>query len=102
LLSGKNHDHYKAHAWVDRLKIVREVVDGASKPGRAADRLGLIERQIRRLAQRYGRQVFAVWYRDAAIFRAIIVLAKKSRGVRCIRKIYPIENLQNEKSYTEA
>jgi Winged helix-turn helix len=38
---------------LDRLKCVQAVVDGDLKPMRAADRLGLSTRQVRRLARRY-------------------------------------------------
>src|ERR1700722_17182661 len=38
---------------LDRLKCIQSVVDGDLKPIRAADRLGLTTRQVRRLARRY-------------------------------------------------
>src|SRR5258706_4561526 len=38
---------------LDRLKCIQAVVDGDLKPIRAADRLGLTTRQVRRLARRY-------------------------------------------------
>jgi len=38
---------------LDRLKVIQAVVDGDLAPIRAADRLGLTTRQIRRLAERY-------------------------------------------------
>ncbi len=38
---------------LDRLKIVQAVLDGLLKPGRAAERLKLTDRQFRRLVQRY-------------------------------------------------
>lgn len=37
---------------LDRLKIIEAVIDGTLKPGRAAERLGLTDRQIRRLVNR--------------------------------------------------
>lgn len=37
----------------DRLKCIQAVVDGELKPLRAAERLGLTTRQVRRLARRY-------------------------------------------------
>jgi transposase len=37
----------------DRIKIIQAVVDGDVKPGRAAERLGLTARQVRRLARRF-------------------------------------------------
>ena len=37
----------------DRLKCIQAVVDGELKPIRAAERLGLTTRQVRRLARRY-------------------------------------------------
>ena len=37
---------------LDRLQIIRLVVDGTLKPGHAAQRLGLTDRQVRRLVQR--------------------------------------------------
>jgi transcriptional regulator with GAF, ATPase, and Fis domain len=40
---------------LDRLKCIQAVVDGDLKPIRAADRLGLTTRQVRRLARRYAR-----------------------------------------------
>lgn len=41
---------------LDRLKVIQAVVDGDLAPIRAAGRLGLTSRQIRRLAQRYRRE----------------------------------------------
>src|SRR5260370_21537315 len=38
---------------LDRLKCIQAVVDGDLKPIRAADRLGLTTRQVRRLARRH-------------------------------------------------
>jgi hypothetical protein len=38
---------------LDRLKCIQAVVDGDLKPIRAAERLGLTTRQVRRLARRY-------------------------------------------------
>jgi Helix-turn-helix domain len=38
---------------LDRLKCIQAVVDGDLKPHRAAERLGLTSRQVRRLARRY-------------------------------------------------
>ncbi|MBB2928616.1 transposase [Paraburkholderia silvatlantica] len=37
---------------LDRLKVIQAVVDSGLKPGRAAERLGLTTRQIRRLVAR--------------------------------------------------
>lgn len=37
---------------LDRLKVIQSVIDGHLKPGRAAERLGLTDRQIRRLVNR--------------------------------------------------
>ncbi|MGH8807454.1 MAG: helix-turn-helix domain-containing protein [Noviherbaspirillum sp.] len=37
---------------LDRLKVIQAVVDGNLKPGRAAERLGLTVRQVRRLVSR--------------------------------------------------
>ena len=37
---------------LDRLKILQAVVDGSLKPGRAAQRLNLTDRQVRRLVER--------------------------------------------------
>src|SRR5580704_13949593 len=37
----------------DRLKCIQAVIDRELKPIRAADRLGLTTRQVRRLARRY-------------------------------------------------
>ncbi|CAB3768658.1 hypothetical protein B7G54_10850 [Burkholderia puraquae] len=37
---------------LDRLKVIQAVVDMGLKPGRAAERLGLTTRQIRRLVGR--------------------------------------------------
>jgi Helix-turn-helix domain len=39
-----------------RLKDIQAVVDGDLQPIRAAERLGLTSRQIRRLVQRYRRE----------------------------------------------
>jgi hypothetical protein len=41
---------------LDRLKCIQAVVDGDSKLIKAADRLGLTTRQVRRLARRYAAQ----------------------------------------------
>jgi hypothetical protein len=41
---------------LDRLKIIQAVVDGDLQPIRAAERLGLTSRQVRRLARRYERE----------------------------------------------
>ena len=41
---------------LDRLKCIQAVVDGDLKPVRAAERLGLTSRQVRRLARRYAAQ----------------------------------------------
>ena len=38
---------------LDRLKCIQAVVDGDLKLARAAERLGLTTRQVRRLARRY-------------------------------------------------
>lgn len=38
---------------LDRFKVIQDVVDGKLQPWRAADRLGLTTRQIRRLAARF-------------------------------------------------
>jgi hypothetical protein len=37
---------------LDRLKIIQAVIDGLLKPGRAAERLSLTDRQVRRLVNR--------------------------------------------------
>jgi hypothetical protein len=37
---------------LDRLKVVQAVIDGILKPSRAAERLGLTDRQVRRLVNR--------------------------------------------------
>jgi hypothetical protein len=41
---------------LDRLKCIQAVVDGDLEPIKAADRLGLTTRQVRRLARRYAAQ----------------------------------------------
>ena len=41
---------------LDRLKCIQAVVDGNLKPGRAAERLGLTGRQVRRLTRRYAQE----------------------------------------------
>ena len=41
---------------LDRLKCIQAVIDGDLKPGRAAERLGLTGRQVRRLARRYAQE----------------------------------------------
>lgn len=41
---------------LDRLKVIQAVIDGDLKPYRAAERLGLTSRQVRRLARRYERE----------------------------------------------
>lgn len=37
---------------LDRLKLIEAVIDGNIRPGRAAERLGLTDRQVRRLVER--------------------------------------------------
>lgn len=37
---------------LDRLQIIQSVIDGHLKPGRAAERLGMTDRQLRRLVTR--------------------------------------------------
>jgi len=41
---------------LDRLKCIEAVVEGDLQPTRAAERLGLTARQVRRLAVRYRRE----------------------------------------------
>lgn len=41
---------------IDRLKTIQAVVDGNLRPNLAAERLGLTDRQIRRLVQRYNTE----------------------------------------------
>ena len=41
---------------LDRLKCIQAVDDGDLKPGRAAERLGLTTRQVRRLVRRYAQE----------------------------------------------
>ena len=41
---------------LDRLKVIQAVIDGDLKPYRAAERLGLTSRQVRRLARRCERE----------------------------------------------
>ncbi len=41
---------------LDRLKCIQAVVDGELRPIRAAEKLGMTTRQIRRLAERYRRE----------------------------------------------
>jgi transposase len=41
---------------LDRLQIIQAVVDGNLKPGRAAERLGLTDRQLRRLVTRVRKE----------------------------------------------
>jgi hypothetical protein len=41
---------------LDRLKCIQAVADGNLKPGRAAERLGLTTRQVRRLVRRYRQE----------------------------------------------
>ena len=41
---------------LDRLKCIQSVIDGDLKPGRAAERLGLTSRQVRRLVRRYAQE----------------------------------------------
>jgi Helix-turn-helix domain len=38
---------------LNRLKTVQAVIDGNLKPGRAAERLGISDRQLRRLVERH-------------------------------------------------
>jgi len=38
---------------LDRLKVIQDVTEGRLKPWRAAERLGLTTRQIRRLTTRF-------------------------------------------------
>jgi len=41
---------------LDRLKVIEAVVEGSTTPMRAAERLGLTTRQVRRLVSRYRRE----------------------------------------------
>jgi len=41
---------------LDRLKVIEAVVEGDSMPMRAAERLGLTTRQVRRLVSQYRRE----------------------------------------------
>jgi len=53
MVKTKNSDITLSMRELDRLKIVQAVLDGLLKPGRAAERLKLTDRQFRRLVQRY-------------------------------------------------
>jgi hypothetical protein len=41
---------------IDRLKTIQAIIDGNLRPGLAAERLGLTDRQIRRLVERYNAE----------------------------------------------
>ena len=41
---------------IDRLKTVQAVVDGQLRPGAVAERLGITDRQFRRLLERYRQE----------------------------------------------
>jgi transposase len=49
---NKNGTITMAMRELDRLKVIQAVIDGTLKPGRAAERLGLTDRQVRRLVNR--------------------------------------------------
>jgi len=49
---NKNETITMAMRELDRLKVIQAVIDGTLKPGRAAERLGLTDRQVRRLVNR--------------------------------------------------
>ena len=61
---------------IDRLKIIQAVVDGNLKPIRAAERLQISTRQVRRLVNRYRAE-------------GTIGLASKKRGQRSNRQLAP-------------
>lgn len=47
------HDLTMSMREIDRLKIIQAIVDGNLKPIRAAERLQISTRQVRRLVSRY-------------------------------------------------
>ena len=49
---NKNGTITMAMRELDRLKVIQSVIDGTLKPGRAAERLGLTDRQVRRIVNR--------------------------------------------------
>ena len=51
---------------LDRFKVIQDVTEGRLKPWRAAERLGLTTRQVRRLVARYRESEGAVQARDEA------------------------------------
>jgi hypothetical protein len=51
---------------LDRLKVIQDVTEGRLKPWRAAERLGLTTRQIRRLTTRFRELAWLDWSRASA------------------------------------
>ncbi|KWK72229.1 hypothetical protein WM16_18305 [Burkholderia ubonensis] len=73
---------------LDRFKVIQDVADGKLKPWRAAERLELTTRQIRRLVARLrehgrGRRDASVQWRDAPARRAS---ASRPDGVHVARR----------------
>lgn len=61
---------------IDRLKIIQAIVDGNLKPIRAAERLQITTRQVRRLVNQYRAE-------------GTIGLVSKKRGQRSNRQLMP-------------
>ena len=51
---------------LDRLKLIEAVIDGNIRPSRAAERLGLTDRQVRRLVERVKMVPQGVVYEEVA------------------------------------
>lgn len=65
---------------LDRLKVIQAVVDGTLKPGRAAECLGLTDRQVRRLVNRVRAEGRPASCLDGAASLATIVCRQISPG----------------------
>jgi len=52
---------------LDRMKCIEAVIDGSLTPIRAAERMGLTSRQVRRLACDIGSKAQSGWYRGAEV-----------------------------------
>uniref|UniRef100_UPI0038B76353 helix-turn-helix domain-containing protein n=2 Tax=Paraburkholderia sediminicola TaxID=458836 RepID=UPI0038B76353 len=73
---------------LDRLKVIQAIVDMGLKPGRAAERLQLCERQVSRLVRRCrtgGTGVVVTRRRPAATSRRRLTGTANPRRLRWIR-----------------
>ena len=67
---------------LDRFKVIQDVADGKLKPWRAAERLELTIRQVRRLVARLREHGRWDWYRDTERSPAISEQYQRDRVER--------------------